>query len=443
MDELDALLADLGRRGSAPSAPAAGLVPGRVDLTELEGLMQDLAAPPKPAANTGAAAAVRPAPAPIMAPKQGAGTSSRASMSAPAAALSPSGPSVGDIDDLDALMASLGSASSMPQRRSPAYDPPPAKPLAPPTAAQPPSVPRMAFETQAPAPRPKLDVHPPAAPAAATARPPSPPSANKDADDAMAALLNNLTKQMNAIDTTDPNSKGTCASCSKAIFQEMIQALGKAYHPEHFTCGNCREPLGTRNFYESGGAPHCERCYKELFCAKCGHCGLPVLDRCVTAMGKKWHMDHFICAHCLQPFKGGQFFERDGHPYCEADFFGLFAPKCGQCSGPIRGDCVNALGQQWHPEHFVCTYCGKSFGGGTFFEHAGKPYCELHYQNQSGATCGGCGKAVADRSISALGKKWHPEHFVCGFCMSPLAGTSFSEHNGKAYCTECSRSLLI
>jgi hypothetical protein len=60
--------------------------------------------------------------------------------------------------------------------------------------------------------------------------------------------------------------------------------------------------------------------------------------------------------------QGGIFFERDGRPYCEADFYRTFAPKCGGCNEPIRGDCINALGSQWHPEHFACTYCQKAFG---------------------------------------------------------------------------------
>jgi len=39
---------------------------------------------------------------------------------------------------------------------------------------------------------------------------------------------------------------------------------------------------------------------------------------------------------------------------------------------------VNALGTQWHPEHFACSTCGRTFAGGTFFEIDGKPYCDLH-----------------------------------------------------------------
>ena len=247
---------------------------------------------------------------------------------------------------------------------------------------------------------------------------------------------------MKDVDRGGPTSRGTCAHCRNPILGEVIQALGHTYHPEHFVCGNCQNPLGTSNFYEQDGQPHCEKCYQELFCARCAHCDEPILDRCVTALNKKWHVNHFICTQCLGPFEGGAFFEKEGRPYCEGCFYGAFASRCASCNQPIRGECINALGQQWHPEHFVCQYCQKSFAGGSFYEYGGKPYCEVHYHQQTGSLCSGCGKAITGRCVNALDKKWHPEHFVCAFCMNALAGGAFTENNGKAYCKECHGKLF-
>jgi paxillin len=269
----------------------------------------------------------------------------------------------------------------------------------------------------------------------------TPPNNGPVKGDDLDKLLSNLTSQMDHIEPDNPASRGQCATCKGAILGEMMQALGRCYHPEHFTCGNCHQPIGTKNFFEQNGLPHCQDCFQLMFCPKCGHCNGPVMDRCITAMGKKFHPEHFICAQCLKPFPGGNFFEKDGRPYCENDFFALFAPKCGACHEPVKGDTINALGQQWHPEHFVCTYCGKAFTG-TFFEHANKPYCEAHYHQQTGSCCGGCGKPITGRCVNALDKKWHPEHFVCAFCMNPLAGGAFTEKNNKAYCKECHSKLF-
>lgn len=55
----------------------------------------------------------------------------------------------------------------------------------------------------------------------------------------------------------------------------------------------------------------------------------------VTAMGKTWHPEHFVCTHCQEEIGSRNFFERDGQPYCEKDYHSLFSPRCYYCNGPI------------------------------------------------------------------------------------------------------------
>jgi hypothetical protein len=77
----------------------------------------------------------------------------------------------------------------------------------------------------------------------------------------------------------------------------------------------------------------------------------------VTALEKTWHTEHFFCAQCGQQFGEDGFHERDGKPYCRADYFDMFAPKCGGCSKPIMENYISALNTQWHPDCFVCKVC--------------------------------------------------------------------------------------
>lgn len=37
------------------------------------------------------------------------------------------------------------------------------------------------------------------------------------------------------------------------------------------------------------GAPYCEHDYGQLFCPRCANCTQPILDKCVSAAGKKFH----------------------------------------------------------------------------------------------------------------------------------------------------------
>nr|XP_032619056.1 transforming growth factor beta-1-induced transcript 1 protein-like isoform X2 [Chelonoidis abingdonii] len=115
---------------------------------------------------------------------------------------------------------------------------------------------------------------------------------------------------------------------------------------------------------------------------------------------------------------------------------------CASCQKPIAGQVVTALGNTWHPEHFVCKECYAPFLQGSFFEHGGRPFCETHYHKQRGSLCWGCEKPIAGRCITAMARKFHPEHFVCAFCLKQLNKGTFKEQNDKPYCHPCFLKLF-
>ena len=86
------------------------------------------------------------------------------------------------------------------------------------------------------------------------------------------------------------------------------------------------------------------------------------MQKCVTALEKTWHMEHFFCAQCGKQFGEEGFHEREGKPYCRDDYFDMFAPKCGACNRAIMENYISALNAQWHPDCFVCRV--SIIGGG-------------------------------------------------------------------------------
>ncbi|XP_052755276.1 paxillin isoform X1 [Galleria mellonella] len=254
-------------------------------------------------------------------------------------------------------------------------------------------------------------------------------------------MLGSLRADMSRQGVQTPQ-KGCCNACEKPIVGQVITALGRTWHPEHFTCAHCNQELGTRNFFEREGRPYCEPDYHNLFSPRCAYCNGPILDKCVTALEKTWHTEHFFCAQCGQQFGEDGFHERDGKPYCRADYFDMFAPKCGGCNKPIMENYISALNTQWHPDCFVCKECREPFHGGSFFEHEGQPYCETHYHGKRGSLCAGCHKPIAGRCITAMFRKFHPEHFVCAFCLRQLNKGTFKEQNDKPYCHACFDKLF-
>ncbi|XP_037107282.1 paxillin-like isoform X3 [Syngnathus acus] len=232
-------------------------------------------------------------------------------------------------------------------------------------------------------------------------------------------------------------AKGVCGACKKPIVGQVVTAMGRTWHPEHFVCTHCQDEIGSRNFFEREGQPYCEKDYHSLFSPRCHYCNGPILDKVVTALDKTWHPEHFFCAQCGAFFGPEGFHEKDGKAFCRKDYFDTFAPKCGGCARAILDNYISALNSLWHPECFVCRECFTPFINGSFFDHEGQPYCEAHYHEQRGSLCSGCLKAITGRCITAMGKKFHPEHFACAFCLKQLNKGTFKEQNDKPYCHGC------
>ncbi|KAJ7353919.1 Transforming growth factor beta-1-induced transcript 1 protein [Desmophyllum pertusum] len=185
-------------------------------------------------------------------------------------------------------------------------------------------------------------------------KPSSPAAVGKvsQLDSMLGSLQSDMTRQ--GVSTT---KKGECAACSKPIIGQVCTALGRTWHPEHFTCVTCEVPLGATNFFERDGKPFCERDYHEQFAPRCAYCNGPILDE------------------CHQAFPGGSFFEHEGRPYCEMHYHARRGTLCYSCQKPITGRCITAMHRKFHPEHFVCAFCLKQLNKGTFKEQNDKPYC--------------------------------------------------------------------
>ncbi|XP_072238689.1 paxillin-like isoform X1 [Leuresthes tenuis] len=232
-------------------------------------------------------------------------------------------------------------------------------------------------------------------------------------------------------------AKGVCGACKKPIAGQVVTAMGRTWHPEHFVCTHCQDEIGSRNFFERDGLPYCEKDYHSLFSPRCHYCNGPILDKVVTALDKTWHPEHFFCAQCGAFFGPEGFHEKDGKAFCRKDYFDMFAPKCGGCTRAILENYISALNSLWHPNCFVCRECFTPFVNGSFFDHDGQPYCESHYHERRGSMCSGCQKPITGRCITAMGKKFHPEHFVCAFCLKQLNKGTFKEQKDKPYCHGC------
>ncbi|KRY41423.1 Cytosolic purine 5'-nucleotidase [Trichinella spiralis] len=148
-------------------------------------------------------------------------------------------------------------------------------------------------------------------------------------------------------------SNEECEACKKSIVGQVAIALGKMWHEEHFVCAHCGERLAHRNFYERSGSIYCEHDYHRLFSPRCAYCNTPIKEKCITALDQTWHPEHFYCAKCGRPIGEEIFHEKDGRAFCHKDYFTNFTPTCHGCKRPITGHYITALNCEWHSDCFV------------------------------------------------------------------------------------------
>ena len=190
----------------------------------------------------------------------------------------------------------------------------------------------------------------------------------------------------------------TCASCTLPISGRIVTASSASgtqsarFHPTCFTCTHCATALECVAFYPEPEQSRLERLEREQ------------LDS------------------ANDPLRF----------YCHLDFHEFFSPRCRSCKTPIEGEVILAAGAEYHVGHFWCAECGDPFEKGTpFVEGGGYAYCVGCHRKRTSGRCRGCRTLILDEGfMEALGGMWHEECFKCFEC-----GNGFGE-DGKYFVRE-------
>ncbi|XP_065194282.1 LIM and senescent cell antigen-like-containing domain protein 1 [Sycon ciliatum] len=235
-----------------------------------------------------------------------------------------------------------------------------------------------------------------------------------------------------------------CGGCGKFVIGRVIKALGQSWHPDCFRCINCDKSLADVGFVKMYGRPYCKPCHAELKDSGkhiCQKCNLPIHGDHITYKYNIVHPHHFNCKQCAKPLTA-QCKIRDDELYCLRCYDKLESAICGACRRPIEGRIIHALGKMWHPEHFVCAHCERPFDGRRHFERKGLAYCEQHYNMLFGDTCFYCTKIISGEACADMGKSWCTHHFRCKACEQPLSiKQKYLEYDMQPICKKCYERL--
>lgn len=216
-----------------------------------------------------------------------------------------------------------------------------------------------------------------------------------------------------------------CKGCRKEIVGPYLTVLNGEWHSDCFRCAACHRAIGNNHFFEHAGQAYHEACYHERFSPRCAGCGRPITGQYTTALGKNWHLEHFVCTRCRQPFAGAGFYEKEGKPYCQRDYEELFGMRC-------------AAG-------------GELIGQRRYFEHEGRTYCEDHYWEKFGKRCAIGGEILKSAYlITAWGEPFCAQHEKalpkCYSCGRPICdrmtGGGVRYGDGRTMCNLCKRTSV-
>eukprot|EP01111_Echinosteliopsis_oligospora_P014938 TRINITY_DN5754_c0_g1_i1.p1 TRINITY_DN5754_c0_g1~~TRINITY_DN5754_c0_g1_i1.p1 ORF type:complete len:184 (-),score=38.85 TRINITY_DN5754_c0_g1_i1:51-602(-) len=173
-----------------------------------------------------------------------------------------------------------------------------------------------------------------------------------------------------------------CSSCNEIIDDIVLTAFGMNWHPHHLGCNTCGKDFSDGSRCEEGpdGFAYCSPHFIDAFAPKCGGCDLPIMGTVINALEKAWHPEHFACATCKQPLNNSFFHGDDMIPYCEKHYYASMNLLCATCDKPIvTGKLVSMGDRRYHPEHFSCSYCKKNLAGSGYKKQNDKPYCQNCY----------------------------------------------------------------
>lgn len=150
-----------------------------------------------------------------------------------------------------------------------------------------------------------------------------------------------------------------CVVCKKGLNMDEIyerpSEVGKAYceadfRKTFFSCGTCKEVVGEEepsinipNKTEPADEDDDDVTFYHMKCLQCSVCKMKT-DSVELMMG----------------------FE--GELFCQNDYALKRGAPCAWCNGMIKGEPLEALGQTWHQDHFMCFgKCGKNLSSEKFY----------------------------------------------------------------------------
>ncbi|CAI4227993.1 unnamed protein product [Auanema sp. JU1783] len=225
-----------------------------------------------------------------------------------------------------------------------------------------------------------------------------------------------------------------CRRCNGIVEGKVKYTLNAAFHPHCFTCMVCEKNIIDSVYYVDGlmVCTICKSDSSQFACYRCNQCKQAIDFEDLLRKGHDfYHAYHFKCHSCkLELTKDARTLKNE--LYC-LRCYDLRSLICSDCKQPIDQETersVLALDKHYHVDHFRCYHCGRPFMGTEFFERNKKAYCKNDFLKLFADACFICCSPITGTAVRNFGKCWCVECYHCMTCWKLL------KHSDKVACID-------
>jgi len=238
----------------------------------------------------------------------------------------------------------------------------------------------------------------------------------------------------------EPDSLGLCLKCDRNIEAEAVMAGKDTYHQDCFTCTHCGIRLDGKYFIVDGEF-FCEK-HRTVPLDSCTQCGDFITEGAIVTNNKKYHPACFKCSICKMPLDGKFFTTKDGENICENDYKNS-RDKCSHCNLPMLDKILTAMEKKFHPSCFRCALCDCALDGVPYIMDGKAINCKDCYARYKAKQCHVCNEGIVSSGdtkttlITCEGRDYHEQCYNCSGCATSLTGEYCYTASNALYCTAC------
>ncbi|CAF0811251.1 unnamed protein product [Adineta steineri] len=175
---------------------------------------------------------------------------------------------------------------------------------------------------------------------------------------------------------------------SPCIYMTRSDDYTNLWHPQCFTCTQCKEFLVDLMYFYNDGQLYCEQHHVDLYKPRYTNCDQIMFSfECIKTDDPSWN--HYLCSNCNERLNGERYVMRNNQAFCLNGFETMYVNYCDTCCEhiEINQTHITRESHQWHTTEtcFCCYTCRiplNNNNNNDFLQDDGALFCSNECASQ-------------------------------------------------------------